>query len=80
MENMDKGLTVPKSVLTDRPKIHQMSQNLSAQFVLPKPHLHPLNHFNLIFTGINPWKFGQIFFFENGYFTEQEENGPFFLK
>ena len=30
---MDKGLTVPKWVLIFRPKIPQMPQNLSAQFV-----------------------------------------------
>ena len=37
MENMDKGLTVPKWVLIVRPKIHQMPQNLFAQFVCPSP-------------------------------------------
>ena len=31
IENMDKGLTVPKWVLIVRPKIPQMPQNLSAQ-------------------------------------------------
>ena len=31
MENMDKGLTVPKWVQIVRPKIPQMPQNLSAQ-------------------------------------------------
>ena len=31
MENMDKGLTVPKWVLVVRPKIPQMPQNLYAQ-------------------------------------------------
>jgi hypothetical protein len=35
MENMDKGLTVPKWVLINQPKIPQMPQNLSAQFVWP---------------------------------------------
>ena len=35
MENMDKGLTVPKWVLIVWPKIPQMTQNLSAQFVCP---------------------------------------------
>ena len=34
MENMD---TVPKWVLIVRPKIPQMTQNLSAQFVCPTP-------------------------------------------
>ena len=37
MENMDKGLTVPKWVLIVQPKIPQMPQNLSAQFVCPSP-------------------------------------------
>ena len=31
MENMDKGLTVPKWALIVRPKIPQMTKNLSAQ-------------------------------------------------
>ena len=31
MENMDKGLNVPKWVLMNWPKIPQMPQNLSAQ-------------------------------------------------
>jgi hypothetical protein len=31
MENMDKGLTVPKWVLINLAKIPQMPQNLSAQ-------------------------------------------------
>jgi hypothetical protein len=37
MENMDKELTVSKWVLMVRPKIPQMPQNLSAQFVCPSP-------------------------------------------
>ena len=37
MENMDKGLTVPKWVLINWPKIPQMPQNLSAQIVCPTP-------------------------------------------
>jgi hypothetical protein len=32
---MDKGLTVPKWVLINWPKIPQMSKNLSAQIVCP---------------------------------------------
>ena len=35
MENMDKGLTVPKWVLMNRWKIPQMPQNLFAKFVCP---------------------------------------------
>ena len=37
MKNMDKGLTVPKWVLINRPKIPQMPQNLSAKIVCPSP-------------------------------------------
>ena len=43
MENMDKGLTVPKWVLIVRPKIPQMPQNLSAQFVCPSPKVLDFN-------------------------------------
>ena len=37
MESMDKGLTVPKWVLINLPKIPQMPQNLSAQIVCLSP-------------------------------------------
>ena len=37
MENMDKGLTVPKWLLRNRPKIPQMPKNLSAQIVCRSP-------------------------------------------
>ena len=37
MENMDKGLTVPKLVLIVQLNIPQMPQNLSAQLVCPSP-------------------------------------------
>ena len=37
MENMDKGLTVPKWLLINGPKVPQMPQNLSAQIVCPSP-------------------------------------------
>ena len=37
MENMDKGLTVPKWVLINQPKISQMPQNLSAQIACLRP-------------------------------------------
>jgi len=37
MENMDKGLTVPKWVLINWPKIPQMPQNLSVQILCPSP-------------------------------------------
>ena len=35
MENMDKGLTVPKWVLIIHPKMPQMPQDLPAQIVYP---------------------------------------------
>ena len=37
MENMNNGLTSPKWVLINRPKVPQMPQNLSAQIVCPSP-------------------------------------------
>ena len=37
MENMDKGITVPKWVPIVWPKISQLPHNLSAQFVCPSP-------------------------------------------
>ena len=43
MENIDKGLTVPKWVVIVLPKIPQMLQNLSAQFVCPTPKVLDLN-------------------------------------
>ena len=43
MENMDKGLTVPKWVLKVRPKIFQMPQNSFAQFVYPSPNVLDFN-------------------------------------
>ena len=43
MENMDKGFTEPKRVLIVQPKIPQMLQNLSAQFVCPSPKVLDFN-------------------------------------
>ena len=43
MKNMDKGLNVLKWVLIVWPKIPQMSQNLSAQFVYPSPKVLDFN-------------------------------------
>ena len=37
MENMDKGLIVPKWVLINWPKIPQNPQKISAQIVYPSP-------------------------------------------
>jgi hypothetical protein len=43
MENMGKGLTVPKWVLIVLLKLPQMPQNLSAQFVCPSPKVPDFN-------------------------------------
>ena len=43
MENMDKGLLVPKSVLIVLPKIPQTPWNLSAQFVCPSQKVLDFN-------------------------------------
>ena len=52
MENMDKGLTVPKWVLIVRPKIPQMPQNLSAQFVCPSPKVLDFNEKRLHWASV----------------------------
>ena len=43
MENMNKGLTVPKWVQIVWPKIPRMPQKLSAQFVCPSPKVLDFN-------------------------------------
>ena len=52
MENMDKGLTVPKWVLIVQLKISQMSQNLSAQFVCPSPKVLDFNEKRLYWASV----------------------------
>ena len=52
MENMDNGLTVPKWVLIVWPKIPQMSQNSSAQFVCPSPKLMDFNEKRLYWVSV----------------------------
>ena len=49
---MDKGLTVPKWVLIVRPKILQMPQNLSAQFVCPSPKALDFNEKRLHWASV----------------------------
>ena len=51
MENMDKGLTVPKWVLIVRLK---MPHNLSAQFVCPCPKVLDFNERRLLLGVRNP--------------------------
>jgi hypothetical protein len=43
MENMDKGLKVPKWVLINWPKTPQMPQKISAQIVCPSPKVWDFN-------------------------------------
>ena len=52
MENMDKGLTVPKWVLIVRLKIPQMPQNLSAQLVCPNPKVLDFNEKRLFWASV----------------------------
>ena len=52
MENMDKGLTVPKWLLTVWPKIPQMPQNLSAQFICPSPKVQDFNEKRLLWESV----------------------------
>ena len=49
---MDKGLTVPKWVLVVWPKILQMLQNLSAQFVCPSPKVLDFNEKRLHWASV----------------------------
>ena len=52
MKNMDKELTVPKWVLLVWPKIPQMPQNLSAQFVCPSPKVLDFNEKRLHWASV----------------------------
>ena len=52
MENMDKGLTVPKWVLIVCPKIPQIPQFLSAQFVCPSPKVLDFNEKRLHWASV----------------------------
>ena len=52
MENMDKGLTVPKRVLILWLKITQMPQNLSAQFVCPSAKVLDFNEKRLHWASV----------------------------
>jgi hypothetical protein len=52
MENMDKGVTVPKWVLIVWPKIPQTPQNLSAQFVCTSPKVLDFNEKRLHWVSV----------------------------
>ena len=52
MENVDKELTVPKWVLIVWPKIPQMPQNVSAQFVCPSPKFLDFNEKMILWESV----------------------------
>ena len=52
MENMDKGLTVPKWVRINSPKVPQMLQNLSAQIVCPNPKVWDFDEKRLYWASV----------------------------
>ena len=52
MENMDKEPTVLKWVTIVQPKILQMPQNVSAQFVCPRPKVLDFNEKRLHWASI----------------------------
>ena len=52
LENMDKGLTVPKWVLINCSKILQMPENLSAQIVRPSPKVWDFNEKRLHWASV----------------------------
>ena len=52
MENMDKGLTVPKWVLIFQPIIPQIPQNVSVQFVCPSPKVLDFNEKRLHWVSV----------------------------
>ena len=52
MKNMDNGLNVPKWVLIVLPKIFQIPQNVSAQFVCPSPKVLDFNEKRLRWASI----------------------------
>ena len=65
---MEKGLIVPKWVLTVQPKISQMSRNLSAQFVCPSPKVWDFNQKKASLGVRSPWFFFP-FYVSLGHFT-----------
>ena len=52
MENMDKGITVPKRMLINQPKIPQMPKNLSAQIVCPSAKVLNFNEKRLNWASV----------------------------
>ena len=55
MKNMDKEPTVPKWVLINWPKIPQMPQKISAQFVCPSPKVVGFSKQKLCLGVRSPW-------------------------
>ena len=66
---MDKGLTVPKWVLIDWPKIPQMLPKFSAQFVCPSPKvwdfIEERLHWASVVRGLDYWIGSRIFNIDN---------------
>ena len=52
MENMDKGLTVPKWVLINWPKMPKMPQKLSAQIVFSSPKVWNFDEIRLHWASV----------------------------
>ena len=52
MENMDKGLTVPKQVLINQPKIPKCPKFFSAQIVCPSPKVWVFNEKRLHWASV----------------------------
>ena len=73
MEKMDKGLTVPKCVLIVQPKIPQMAQNLSAQFVCPRPKVLDFNEKRLHWASVDRGQEHRLWTPNLG-FTQQNPN------
>jgi hypothetical protein len=55
MENMDKGVTVPKLVLIVGPNMLQIAQNLYSQFVCSIPKVLDFNEKGFILGVRSPW-------------------------
>ena len=61
MENMDKGLTVPKWVLINRPKIPQNATKLTAQIVCTSPKVRDFDEKRLHWASVVREHAGETF-------------------
>ena len=70
MENMEKGLHVPKWVLINQPKIPQMPQNLSAQIVSQSPKAWDFDEKRLHWASVvRAWNNGSVNYQKKKCFT-----------